>query len=51
MSSSCRRPCFARNQAMKDADGRSVLKDCDCTMIDYLYNYAQGRQKCNLICI
>ena len=27
---------------MKDADGRSVLKDCDCAMIDCLYDYAQG---------
>ena len=51
MSSSCRSPCFARNQAMKDADGRSVLKDCDCAMIDCLYDYAPGRQKCNFICI
>ena len=36
---------------MKDAEGRSVLKDCDCAMIDCLYDYAQGRQKCNFICI
>jgi len=36
---------------MKDADGRSVLKDCDCAMIDCLYDYAPGRQKCNFICI
>jgi len=29
---------------MKDANGRSVLKDCDsdCAMIDCLYDYAQG---------
>jgi len=36
---------------MKDADGRSVLKDCDCAMIDCLYDYAPGRQNCNFICI
>ena len=34
---------------MKDADGRSVLKDCDCAMIDCLYDYAPGRQKINFI--
>ena len=34
---------------MKDANGRSVLKDCDCAMIDCLYDYAPGRQKCNFI--
>ena len=28
---------------MKDADGRSVLKDCDCTMIDYLYQAVRLR--------
>jgi len=29
---------------MKDANGRSVLKDCNCAMIDChcLYDYAQG---------
>ena len=29
---------------MMDANGRSVLKDCDsdCAMIDCLYDYAQG---------
>ena len=29
---------------MKDANGRSVLKDCDsdCAMINCLYDYAQG---------
>ena len=27
---------------MKDANGRSVLKDCYCAMIDCLYDYAQG---------
>ena len=36
---------------MKDTNGRSVLKDCDCAMIDCLYDYAPGRQKCNFICI
>ena len=27
----------------KDRNGRSVLKDCDCAMIDCLYDYAPGR--------
>ena len=27
----------------KDRNGRSVLMDCDCAMIDCLYDYAQGR--------
>ena len=36
---------------MKEPDSMSVLKDCNCSMIDCLYNYAPGRQKCNLICI
>ena len=27
---------------MKDANGRSVLKDCNCAMIDCQYDYAQG---------
>jgi hypothetical protein len=26
----------------KDRNGRSVLKDCDCAMIDCLYDYAPG---------
>jgi hypothetical protein len=29
----------------KDAKGRSVLKDCDCAMIDCLYDYAAGRSE------
>jgi hypothetical protein len=28
---------------MKDDKGRSVLMDCDCAMIDCLYDYAEGR--------
>jgi hypothetical protein len=27
----------------KDSNGRSVLKKCDCAMIDCLYDYAKGR--------
>jgi hypothetical protein len=27
----------------KDRNGRSVLKECDCAMIDCLYDYAKGR--------
>ena len=27
----------------KDRNGRSVLMDCDCTMIDCLHDYAPGR--------
>ena len=27
----------------KDSHGRSVLKECDCAMIDCLYDYAKGR--------
>ena len=27
----------------KDGKGRSVLKECDCAMIDCLYDYAKGR--------
>jgi hypothetical protein len=27
----------------KDSNGRSVLKKCDCAMIDCLYDYANGR--------
>ena len=29
----------------KDGKGRSVLKDCDCAMIDCLYDYAAGRSE------
>jgi len=28
---------------MKDDKGRSVLMECDCAMIDCLYDYAEGR--------
>ena len=28
---------------MKNNKGRSVLKDCDCALIDCLYDYAPGR--------
>jgi hypothetical protein len=28
---------------MKDDRGRSVLMDCDCALIDCLYDYAPGR--------
>ena len=31
---------------MKDGRGRSVLMDCDCSLIDCLYDYAPGRQSC-----
>ena len=31
---------------MKDDKGRSVLMDCDCALIDCLYDYAPGRYKC-----
>jgi hypothetical protein len=27
----------------KVGNGRSVLKECDCAMIDCLYDYAKGR--------
>ena len=30
---------------MKDDEGRSVLMDCDCALIDCLYDYAPGRYK------
>jgi hypothetical protein len=30
---------------MKDDKGRFVLMDCDCALIDCLYDYAQGRYK------
>ena len=30
----------------KDRDGRSVLMDCDCAMIDCLHDYAPGRYEC-----
>ena len=33
---------------MKDDNGRSVLKDCNCALIDCLYDYAPGRYKCNV---
>jgi hypothetical protein len=29
----------------KDGNGRSVLKDCDCAMIDCLHDYAAGRSE------
>ena len=32
----------------KDRNGRSVLMDCDCAMIDCLYDYAPG---CRLPCV
>ena len=35
---------------IKDVDGRSVLKDCNCAMIDCLYDSAAG-QKRNFLCI
>ena len=28
----------------KDGEGRSILMDCDCAMIDCLYDYAPGRR-------
>jgi hypothetical protein len=31
---------------MKDDEGRSVLMDCDCALIDCLYDYAPGRYEC-----
>ena len=35
---------------MKDDKGRSVLMDCDCTLIDYLYDNAPGGYKCIFVC-
>ena len=34
---------------MKEDNGRSVLKECDCALIDCLYDYAQGRYK-HILC-
>jgi hypothetical protein len=33
----------------KDGDGRSVLMDCDCAMIECLYDFAPGRCACGII--
>jgi len=30
----------------KDGDGRSVRMDCDCAMIECLYDFAPGRCVC-----
>jgi hypothetical protein len=30
----------------KDGDGRSVRMDCDCAMIECLYDFAPGRCAC-----
>jgi len=35
---------------MKDDKGRSVLMDCDCALIDCLYDYAPGGYKCIFVC-
>jgi len=35
---------------MKDNKGRSVLMDCDCALIDCLYDYAPGGYKCIFVC-
>ena len=37
---------FPGEDRMKDDKGRSVLMDCDCALIDCLYDYAPGRYKC-----
>jgi hypothetical protein len=34
----------------KDGDGRSVRMDCDCAMIEYLYDFAPGRCAYATIC-
>ena len=31
---------------MEDDNDRSVLMDCDCALIDCLYDYAPGRYEC-----
>jgi hypothetical protein len=33
-----------------DDDGRSVQMDCDCAMIECLYDFAPGRCACAIIC-
>ena len=35
---------------MKDDKGRSVLMDCDCALIDCLYDFAPGGYKCIFVC-
>jgi hypothetical protein len=35
--------CIRVKTDIKDDKGRSVLMDCDCAMIDCLYDYAEGR--------
>ena len=35
---------------MKDDKGRFVLKDCNCALIDCLYDYAPGGYKCIFVC-
>ena len=35
---------------MKDDNGRSVLRDCDCALVDCLYDYAPGRYTC-IVCV
>ena len=35
---------------MKDDTGRSVLMDCDCALIDCLYDNAQGGYNCIFVC-
>ena len=34
----------------KDGDGRSVRMDCDCAMIECLYDFAPGRCACARFC-
>ncbi len=38
------------NLDKKDGYGRSVWMDCDCAMIKCLYDFAQGRCTCAIIC-
>jgi hypothetical protein len=35
----------------KDGNGRSVRMDCDCAMIECLYDFAPGRCACATICL
>ena len=42
--------CFRVKTDMKDDKGRSVLMDCDCTLIDCLYDNAPGGYKCIFVC-
>ncbi len=38
--------CISVKTNKKGRNGRSVLMDCDCAMIDCLLDYASGRWTC-----